>query len=167
MKWILTLLLVPSISFAATIPVENFDQAKLETLVRNIPSALVRVENHDGFIRKHYLFPATKRALFSIKCQADYYLEARIPSYKSCELNIPNKELAADEYLFKITDSASITSLRDAISYGEEIKSFYSFERVFGLANDGIKRNLFRFAFICKSDACNVTIATKNPDPKI
>jgi hypothetical protein len=165
MNLIFTLLFFPTLLMAAKIPVENFDQAKLETLVRSIPSALVRIENQEGFTRKHYLFPNSKKALFAIKCQADYYGEATIPSFKSCDLNIPDKELAADEYLFKITDSPNITSLRNSISYGDEIKSFYSFERVFGQAYDGVKRNLFRFTFICKRDACDVTIATKNPDP--
>lgn len=166
MNLILTLLFFPTLLLAANIPVETFDQAKLETLVRNIPSALVKIENQEGFTRKHYQFPSSK-AKFSIKCQADYYGEANIPSFKSCDLTISDKELAADEYLFKITDSANITSLRNAISYGDELKTFYAFERVFGLSNDGVKRNLFRFTFICKRDVCDVTIATKNPDPKI
>lgn len=163
MKLFFTILFFPTILFAAKIPVDTFDQAKLETLVRNIPSALIRSENHSGFFRRHYQFPNAKKAAFVIKCQADYYGEATIPSFKTCELNIPNKELANDEYLFKITDTLIINAFRNAISYGQDVKSFYSFERIFGLANDGTKRNLFRFAFICKSESCDVTIATKNP----
>lgn len=165
MRLFFTLLLVPTFALAAKIPVEIFDQSKLETLLRNNPTALARTESHAGFVRKHYQFPKNKNADFTIKCQADYYGESKVPSYKACELDVSSKDLAGDEYQIKLTDAASVKSLRESISYGNEIKKFYSFERVYGQAYDGTYRNLFRFTFICKIDACDVTLTTKNSEP--
>ena len=163
MKWLFTFLLVPTFSLAAQIPVEIFDQAKLETLLRNMPSSLVNTEIHEGFVRQHSLFPKSKESPFTIKCQADYFGQARVPSYKACELDILDQEFVGDEYLFTVTDHETVSLLRGAISYGDEIKKFHSVERVNGQAQDGTYRQLFRFAFICKRESCDITFATKAP----
>lgn len=165
MNLIFVLLMIPAISLAAKIPVEAFDQAKLESLLRSSASTLERTETREGFVRKHHVFPKNKQTTFSINCIADYFGESRIPSYKSCDLNVSNNVFAGDEQLIKITDAEMVKTLRESISYGDEVKKFYSFERVYGQAFDGTYRNLFRFSFICKRDTCDVTFATKNPAP--
>jgi hypothetical protein len=165
MRLFLTLLLAPTFAFATKIPVEIFDQSKLETLLRNNPSAFDRIETRAGFIRKHYQFPKDKKSGFTINCEADYYGEAKIPSYKSCEIDVSSEDFVGDEYLIKITDAEIVKSLRDSISYGSDLKKFIAFERVYGQAHDGVYRNLFRYTFICKRDACDVTFTTKSPEP--
>ncbi|MBA2406276.1 MAG: hypothetical protein H0V66_15980 [Bdellovibrionales bacterium] len=165
MKLILALLFVPSLALAAKIPLDTFEQSKLETLLRKIPSALVRTEEHADFIRKHYLFPKNKSSSFTINCHADYFGAATVPSFKVCDVELLNKDYAGDEQLVVIEDVATVNDLRSSISYGAEIKKYYSFERVYGQSHDGTYRNLFRFSFVCKTASCEVTLATKKPDP--
>ena len=161
MKLIFIVGLFSSVAFGAKIPVDTFDQSKLETLLRKIPSALVRTESFEGFVRKHTFFPNQKQASFSIKCQADYFGKTDIPSFKACELDVSSTDIVGDEYLIQITDSLSVQALRESISYGDELKKFYSFERVYGQGHDGIYKNLFRYSVICKPESCEVTMTPK------
>jgi len=165
MRLILALLLVPSFAFAAKIPVDIFDQSKLENLLRNIPSSLSRTEVHEGFVRHHHEFPKNKKANFRIKCYADYFGQAKFPSFETCEFDLSTNTLSGDELVLTIADSGVVNSLREAISYGDEVKKFYSTERVYGQASDGALRDLFRYAFICKRDACEVTVTLKPAKP--
>lgn len=162
MKWTLIALLVPSFSFAAKIPLGVFEQAKLETILRAIPSSETKTEKFDGYIRKHHLFPSDKAASFAINCYADYFNGASIPSLKVCDVEVKETAaLAGDEFLFKIADAGSVAALRKAIPYGEELKKNFSHERVYGQGHDGVYRNLFRYSFTCKTESCDVTFATK------
>jgi hypothetical protein len=165
MRLLLALLFVPSVAFAAKIPVDIFDQSKLENLLRNIPSSLSRTEVHEGFVRQHHEFPKNKKADFRIKCYADYFGQAKIPSFETCEFDLSGNTLSGDESVLTITDSGVVKSLREAMSYGDEVKKFYSTERVYGQASDGALRDLFRYAFICKRDACEVTVTSKPAKP--
>lgn len=161
MKWTLIALLVPTVSFAAKIPVGVFEQAKLETILRAIPASLVKTEKLNGYIRKHHQFPMTKSAAFRISCYADYFNGATVPSLKVCEVNVTSENLTGDEYLIQLTDAESVQALRKAIPYGSDLKKNFSHERVYGQGHDGIYRNLFRYAFTCKTDSCDVTFSTK------
>jgi hypothetical protein len=161
MKLILITLLLPTFALAAKIPLGVFEQAKLETILRAMPESATKTEKFDGYQRKHHQFPKDKAASFVIDCYADYFKGATIPSLKVCEVEIKEAVLAADEYLFKITDSDSVTALRKAIAYGQDIKKNFSHERVYGTSHDGVYRNLFRYSFTCTADACEVTFATK------
>jgi hypothetical protein len=151
--------LFSGISFAATIPVESFDQSKLEILLRKIPESLVKEENDSNFKRKFHEFPSSSNAGFKITCQADYFSEATIPSEKKCQLNLDNLTSNADEVSVTISDEKLVTSLRSAISYGQEVKSFYSTERIHGLSLDRKYRDIFRYAFVCQEKICQLTFA--------
>ena len=161
MKWILPLLLVPTVALAAKIPVDIFDQSKLETLLRNIPEAFVKDEAQSGFIRKHYQFPKNKASSFTIKCHGDYFGTATIPSYKACEVEVNTKDLAGDEMKVQVTDSATVNALYTAISYGNDLKKSYSTERVYGQGSDGAYKNLFRYSMVCKREACDLVFVAK------
>lgn len=161
MKWTLIALLIPSFSFAAKIPIGVFEQAKLETLLRAMPLSLIKTEKLEGYTRKHHQFPKDKAASFVINCYADYFKGATVPSLKVCDVDIKEAVLAADEYMFKITDADSVTALRKAIPYGSDLKKNFSHERVYGQGHDGVYRNLFRYSFTCKAESCDVTFATK------
>jgi len=161
MKFIFLFLVLSNVSWAAKIPVSIFDQAKLETVLRNIPASLKKIEKVDGYKRHYLQFPDSNQSNFTITCQADYYNESQIPSYKAYELDVVSKDHAGEEYSFKITSPEIVSALRSAFSYGNETKKFYSTERIYGQAFDGTYRNLFRYMFICSSLACEATFATK------
>jgi hypothetical protein len=160
MKLISLLLLLPTLAFAGKIPVEVFDQQKLEGLLRQIPSALVKTENQSGFVRKHYLFPQDKKAGFTIKCYADYYGTSTIPSLRLCDVDVTSTDLQGDEYFLKLDESDS-QALYKVISYGLDVKKFFSFERVYGQAHDGKYHDLFRYSIICKASSCEFTFSPK------
>ncbi len=150
-----------SFVFAGTIPVNSFDQAKLEAVLRKVPSALVKVENYEGFSRKFYSYPKSPTSGFHITCQADFYLNSTVPSTKSCAVEMTTTNLSGDEYEVKVTDSATVNELRNAFSYGQEIKKFYSNERVYGQSFKGVFRDLFRYSIICETQNCVMTFASK------
>jgi hypothetical protein len=161
MKWTLALILVPGLSFAGKIPVGSFDQSKLEQMMRRIPSALVMTEEKTGFTRLHYLFPKGKGSVFTIKCQADYYLSAPVPSFKSCEVNVAGEPEVGDEYRLKVTDSSTVGALYSAITYGQEVKKHISNEVIYAQSYTGKYKNTFRYAFVCQKDSCEITFVTK------
>ena len=154
-------LLVPTLSFAAKIPLGVFEQAKLETVLRAIPSSVTKTEKLEGYTRKHHAFPSDKAAGFQIVCYADYFNNADIPSLKVCDVNVNESLAAADEFYFKLSDSTSVEALRKAIPYGQELKKNFSHERVYGTSHDGVYRNLFRYSITCKKESCELTFATK------
>jgi hypothetical protein len=153
-------LLSSSFVFAGAIPVDSFDQSKLEAVLRKIPSALVKVENHQGFSRKFYSYPKSPSGVH-ISCQADFYLNSTVPSTKSCVVEMKTTNLSGDEYQVTLTDSAVVSELRNALSYGMETKKFYSTERVYGQSFAGGYRDLFRYSFICETQSCLLTFASK------
>jgi hypothetical protein len=155
------LMLIPSLSFAFKIPVESFDQSKLQSLLSKIPSALVKSETMAGFLRKTYLFPKSKNAPIKIECQADYFSASSVPSYKSCGVTVERADQVGDEYSITISDVQDVSQLRSAISYGEDTKKIYSTERIYGQASDGKYRDLFRYSFVCESQSCNLTFVKK------
>ncbi len=160
MKWTLAFFLIPGISFAAKIPLGSFDQSKLEHLLRRIPSALVKTEDKTGFTRRHYLFPNSKSA-FTIKCHADYYQSSPVPSFEVCEINVSGEPEVGDEYLLKVTDTSIVGALFSAITYGKEVKKHISNEVIYAQSHTGKYKNVFRYAFVCQKDSCEITFVTK------
>jgi hypothetical protein len=144
---------------ATLIPLEPFDSQKLETLVRRIPSALVKTEDMEGFQRKTYEFPKMKDKGFKINCTADHYLNSPLPSKTNCTLTLLKESLDAryDEELVEFKDPFTVKSLSNAISY----KSFFSNERVYGFGLNNKYHDLFRYEFRCTAEKCSVTMATK------
>lgn len=148
---------------ATLIPLESFDAQKLETLVRRIPAALVKVEDMDGFQRKTYVFPKMDDKGFKINCTADHYLESPLPSKTNCTLAIIKESLDAsyDEQSVEFKDPATVKNLFNAISYQADVKKFYSNEQVYGYGINNKYHNLFRYSFTCTNEKCAVTMATK------
>lgn len=142
------------------IPLQLFDQSKLESVLREIPSALIKSESHQGFVRKHYAFPPS-HGQFQIKCQADYYLSSTIPSTKSCSVEVGLGELRGDEYVFTSTDSAFVSALYQAMPYGQQVKKVYSTERLYGQSRNGSYKQLFRYSLICKTNSCELSFSPK------
>lgn len=161
MKRILALFLISSAATAASIPLETFDQSKLETIVRRIPSALVKTEQLEGFVRKYYLYPSESQTLFTLNCHADYFGEATIPTYKVCSVNVPGEPATGDEFLITTTDTKIVGELFNAISFGTEVKKNYSNELIYGQAHDGSYKNLFRYSIVCKINSCQLTFSPK------
>ena len=143
MKLIITLILISTSALAGNIPLEIFDQSKLETIVRRIPSALIKTENLEGFVRKHYLFNSDNEAAFSLKCHADYFRSALIPTNKVCAVEVPGLPEIGDEYLLKTKNTKTVRELFNALSFSPEVKKSFSNERIYGQAHDGKYKNLF------------------------
>lgn len=148
---------------ATLIPLESFDAQKLETLVRRIPSALVKTEDMGGFERKTYAFPKMDDKGFKINCTADHYLGSAFPSRTNCSLTMMKESLDAryDEHMVEFRDPATVYNLFNAISYQSDAKKFYSSEQVYGYGLNNKYRNLFRYSFSCTMDKCSVTMVTK------
>ncbi len=160
MRYAFLLFLCPTLSYASKIPLDSFDQSKLETMLRNIPASLVKEENKGTFVRKHHEFPQQNQADFFIKCHADYYKNASIPSSKVCSVEIKDQG-SSDEVSLKVTNPEIVNAFRQAISYGQEVKKFYATERVYGLSLEGKYRDLFRYSFVCQTQECALTFAKK------
>lgn len=163
MKLIASLLFVPSFVLAATIPMEDFDQSKLEQLLRKIPNSVIKTENLNGFVRKHTQFPLNMfNAEFSIKCSADYYANADVPSIKKCTVDVSDEAITqGDVITTKITDPTLVSQLSNAIPYLKDDKKFYSNERFKALAFTGDFATVFRFIFNCKQNACEAQFSPK------
>lgn len=148
---------------ATLIPLEAFDAQKLETLVRRIPTALVKTEDMGGFERKTYEFPKMNDKGFKINCTADHYLQNPLPSKTNCTLSIIKEALDAsyDEQLVEFKDPFTVKSLFNAISYQNDVKKFYSTEQVYGYGLNNKYHNLFRYSFTCSTEKCSVVMATK------
>lgn len=148
---------------ATLIPLESFDAQKLETLVRRIPTALVKTEDMGGFERKTYEFPKMNDKGFKINCTADHYLSSPFPSKTNCTLALVKESFDAtyDEVLVEFKDPFTVKNLFNAISYQSDLKKFYSTEQVYGYGLGNKYRNLFRYSFTCTTEKCAVTMATK------
>ncbi len=147
----------------AAIPLEQFDQQKLESLMRRIPSALVKTEDQGGkFERKFYSFPKMDDKGFKIKCQADHYLGSPLPSASSCTLHmLKDADVRYDEHAVEFNDTHVVTSIYNAIHSQSVTKKFYSNERVYGLGVNGKYGENFRFTFSCSQEKCQLTMCTK------
>lgn len=161
MKRFFALSLVPTFVWSARIPLDIFDQSKLEALLRSIPSAFVKNEEQTGYVRKHYQFPKNKSSSFVINCQADYFNSAPVPSFKACQVEVTSKDIAGEEIRVQTTEASVVGALYSAISYGSEVKKFIATERVYGQASDGSYKNLFRYSFSCKLDSCEIVFVAK------
>jgi len=139
------------LSLLALIPLIQFDQSKLEQLMRKIPEAYVKSVSHTGFVRKHYAFPKQK-STFQISCEGDHYAGSQIPTMKKCELSVTGERLG-DEYLVEFKSQ----ELANALHMGK----LFASERVYGQAYGGEYRQLFRYQFSCTGDACKGTFAVK------
>ena len=146
-------------SWGAIIPIDPFDQSKLESILRKIPETLVKEEQHTNFKRKIHEFPVTGNLGFKIKCHGDYFLNSIIPSNKQCQVEVLNFNSDTDEVLVATSDESIVNQLRSALSYGKETKSFYSTERVHGLSLEKKYRELFRYSIVCDSKKCDLTFA--------
>ena len=147
----------------AAIPLEQFDQQKLEALMRRIPSALVKTEDQNGkFERKFYSFPKLDDKGFKINCQADHYLNNPLPSASSCTLTVmKDLDVRYDEHAIDFKDPFVVTSIYSAIHSGAETKKFYSNERVYGLGLNGKYAENFRYVFTCSKEKCQLTVSNK------
>lgn len=150
----------------AAIPLEQFDQQKLEALMRRIPAALVRTEDQNGkFTRKFYSFPKMDDKGFKINCQADHYLQSPLPSESSCTLSIlKDLDVRYDEHAIEFKDPFVVTNLFNAIHSAAETKKYYSNERVYGLGLNGKYAENFRYAFSCSKEKCQLTVSSQPAD---
>jgi hypothetical protein len=143
-------------ALAEVVPLEKFDQAKLHQLLSRIPVALTKQEKLGSFVRHFYTYPKT--GSFKINCEADFYSGYSLPSYYRCNIDMDTSLLQGDEILFKVTDSETVQNFYKAISYGSEVKKFYSEERMKGYRADGSFGQIFRYIFICSSPQCLVKL---------
>lgn len=170
MKYFLTLLFIPIVGMSAVIPVEKFDQSKLETLLRKIPSAFVEAREENGVTRKTYLYPA--QGPLRVVCVADHFDQSEIPTYKSCKMSVEVgqvngilSEKNGDEYRVIISDPSLAREIYKGISFGASSKVHNSHEQVYGRSFEGTQKNLFRYSFVCGLKSCIVTASTK-PSPE-
>lgn len=161
MKELFLLILFSVNVMAVEIPVDEFDQSKLETLLRKIPTALIASSQGNGFVRKTTRYPDAT-SLFAIVCNADYYAGSTIPTYKKCKVSVSDKaDLRGDEYFIKLTQKSRVSEMFDAISYGTTTRKSYSNERVYGQAFEGDYKNVFRFMIVCKKTSCEFRFSPK------
>jgi len=138
------------------VPLTNFDQSKLEYLLRNIPAAYVREVNKENFIRKHYLFPPD--GPLQIKCFSDFYERSSIPSTKSCELKIFER-ISGDEIEINLDKQSWVSEFKSHLPYGK----LRSSEVIYGQSYTGQYKNIFRYNFDCVT-SCRVSFAVKRDD---
>jgi hypothetical protein len=144
----------------SAIPLEAFDQQKLETLVRRIPEALVRTEKIEHGEKRFYSYPKNSSG-FKINCESTHYLHSKFPSDLNCSLNITQEiDPKLDEHQITFTDS----ELYKTLSYDADVKKFYSNERVYGLKMNGKYGEMFRYGFICDVKNCQLTFSTRPAD---
>jgi hypothetical protein len=134
----------------------DFDQSKLEHLLRKIPTALVREENKENYLRKHYMFPSD--GPFQIKCFSDFYKSSSIPSTKSCELKIFER-VSRDEIQINLDNQSWISEFKSHLPYGR----LRSSEVIYGQSYTGQYKNIFRYNFDCVT-SCRVSFAVKRDD---
>ena len=144
------------------IPLETFDQQKLEALLRKIPEAHAKTVEVTNGKRRIYSYPKSLRESFQFNCEADFLFDSEFPSYSKCSLNI-SQELSPkeDEHLIVVNNSELASSLYKAIPEGMELKKFYSTERVYGLKLNGKYGNHFRYSLVCSEQKCDLTVSTK------
>jgi hypothetical protein len=140
------------------IPVQEFDQGKLQYLLSKIPEAYVREEVNPSFVRRFYQFPKTAN-LFQINCYADFYNQARFPSVKVCAVSSMVSP-KGDEIRISLNDPELINNLAAGISY---YKKFHSDERIYGQSYTGEYKEMFRFMFDCSS-ICKMSFVVKEAD---
>lgn len=173
MKIILSLLLlVPTLVWSVAIPVEKFDQSKLENLLRRMPSTFVdEVQDGDKII-KTFKFPQDESP-FQITCQSTWFGESPLPTYKSCLVEVEKGEVQGitstkinDVYQIKISEAKAVSELYSAMSFGEVVKKMNAFERVKGKAETGRIEEIFRYAFICQAQECTLRLISLPPAPE-
>jgi hypothetical protein len=151
--------------FLLTIPLESADQQKLEALIRKIPQAFVKQSTQNGQTKKAYEFPSRNDLGFKILCDAIYYRQSELPSHSSCSFSMTqNLDPRLDEQTITIKDHSSAESLFLAMSYGQNIKTFYSNERVHGVNRNGQYQDHFRFSFRCERDRCQLNLSSRPAD---
>ncbi len=151
--------------FLLTIPLEIADQQKLEALIRKIPQAFVKQSTQNGQTKKSYEFPSRNDLGFKIQCQATYYRQSELPSQSSCSFSITQDlDPRLDEQTIAIKDPSSAESLFLAMSYGQNVKTFYSNERVHGVNRNGQYQDHFRFSLRCERDRCQLNLSSRPAD---
>lgn len=151
--------------FLLTIPLQIADQQKLEALIRRVPQAFVKQATQNGQTKKNYQFPVRNDLGFKIYCEASYFRQSELPSLSSCSLFMnQNLDPRLDEQTILIKDRSSVESLFQAISYGQNVKTFYSNERVHGVNRNGQYQDHFRFSFRCGRDQCQLNLSTRPAD---
>lgn len=146
--------------FAIAIPLETFDQQKLEGLLRKIPAALVKQETLARVEKRFYEFPKMDDKGFKIRCEAEHHLGSQLPSKSACTLDLLNPEdQRTDEQSTELKDPFVVKSLYEAISFGAETKRFYSNERVYGVNLSGKYVEHFRYGLVCTKDKCQFNMS--------
>ncbi len=159
-KYLGLIALLPLTSFATSIPVDGFDQSKLEALLRRMPVAFEKLEDATTHVKKYYVFPKTESS-FQITCSADHFRSSAIPSKTECKMTVTG-EVKGDEIQVKITDADIVGTLYAAMPVtSSDSRKVYSTERVYGQAYAGNYRELFRYVFTCTQKACDISVSTK------
>mgnify|MGYP006188517475 CR=1 FL=1 len=148
---------------AIAIPLEIFDQQKLEALVRKIPTALIKTETVDpNKQKKIYSFPKMDDKGFKINCDAEHFLGSALPSKSSCTLHmLKEADARMDEHQIEFKDPFVVNALYDSISYGTDTKKWFTSERVYGVSLNGRYKEHFRYAISCSKEKCQMTFSTK------
>lgn len=147
------------------IPLQIADQQKLEALVRRIPKSLVSQISQNGITKKNYLFPQRNDLGFKIQCEAIHHRQSPIPSASSCTLTLlKDLDPRVDEQTIQLTEKSVVESFFTAISYGEDLKTFYSVERVHGVNRAGEYKDHFRYSFLCREKSCQLSFSTREAD---
>lgn len=147
------------------IPLQLVDQQRLEALLRKIPKSLVGQTTQNGLTKKTYVFPKANDFGFKIKCEATHYRQSEIPSSSSCSLTLlQDVDQRYDEQSITIKDHSTVEALFKAMSYGQNLKTFYSLERVHGVNRAGQYQDHFRFSFFCKEESCQLNLSTRPAD---
>jgi hypothetical protein len=128
---------------AISIPLEKFDQSKLENLLRNIPEAYVQTQPVENFERRFYSFPDISFG-FNISCSADHFEGAQIPSAKRCTFLVDEREMQGRKYRLEILDPEVVSAFRIALGG----KKIWSTELV---------DKKFRYAFECDQNRCLIS----------
>jgi hypothetical protein len=135
------------------IDLSEFDQSKLEYLLRKIPTSLVRVEENEDLEKRFYELSVKDK--FFIACEAHHFNQKKIPSFKKCSLGV-NSDFPTQEVRLDFTQTASCEELKRYLPYGK----LRSSEIFYGESYSGRYKDIFSYSFDVTKN-CVATFAAK------
>jgi hypothetical protein len=135
------------------IDLTQFDQSKLEYLLRKIPEALVKIEKQDNVETRFYRYDVTSN--FSLSCEATHFNHKEIPSFEKCRISV-NSDFSTQEVQLDFSDTVACGDLKKHLPYGK----LRSTEIFYGESHTGRYKNIFSYSFDVTRN-CLATFAVK------
>jgi hypothetical protein len=155
--FLLTLVVAPT--FAGTMKIDDFDQAKLAEIIATIPSKaqeqkITAVSDSVMGHKVSSIFPTSDGPL-QIACESTYFNDSPYASSSGCKVTINHKhedvQIVNDQMKITLRDPVAIKALHTAMPFAGEKKKVYSFHRDIGRTFEGVYSNVFHWIIDCES----------------